>query len=108
MGDDILLKSKAGDIAAYLATPKGTAQGGVVVIQEIFGVNHHIRAMCDRFAAIAGLGVFFAACFAPAAAHLERRSNCRPCDIAERPLLSGPTMAIRASQKGRAGESPLA
>ena len=51
MGEDILLKSKAGDIAAYLATPKGTAKGGVVVIQEIFGVNHHIRAVTDKFAA---------------------------------------------------------
>jgi Dienelactone hydrolase family len=26
------------------------AEGGVVVIQEIFGVNHHIRAVCDRLA----------------------------------------------------------
>jgi carboxymethylenebutenolidase len=51
MGDDILLRSKAGDISAYLATPKGTAKGGVVVIQEIFGVNHHIRAVTDKFAA---------------------------------------------------------
>jgi len=51
MAEDILLKSKAGDIAAYLATPKGTPKGGVVVIQEIFGVNHHIRAVTDKFAA---------------------------------------------------------
>ena len=51
MAEDILLKSQAGDIAAYLATPKGTAKGGVVVIQEIFGVNHHIRAVTDKFAA---------------------------------------------------------
>src|ERR1044072_3914345 len=51
MGEDIRLKSKAGEIGAYLATPKGTAKGGVVVIQEIFGVNHHIRAVTDKFAA---------------------------------------------------------
>ena len=51
MGEDILLKSKAGDIAAYLAMPKGTPKGGVVVIQEIFGVNHHIKAVTDKFAA---------------------------------------------------------
>ena len=51
MGEDIRLKSKAGEIGAYLATPKGTPKGGVVVIQEIFGVNHHIRNVCDRFAA---------------------------------------------------------
>src|SRR5215471_8777497 len=51
MGEDILLKSAAGDIAAYLATPKGTAKGGIVVVQEIFGVHHHIRAVTDKFAA---------------------------------------------------------
>jgi carboxymethylenebutenolidase len=51
MAEDILLKSKAGDIGAYLAMPKGTPKGGVVVIQEIFGVNHHIKAVTDKFAA---------------------------------------------------------
>ena len=51
MGEDIRLKSAAGEIGAYLATPKGTAKGGVVVIQEIFGVNHHIKAVTDKFAA---------------------------------------------------------
>jgi len=51
MGEDIRLKSKAGELGAYLATPKGGAKGGVVVIQEIFGVNHHIRAVTDQFAA---------------------------------------------------------
>jgi len=51
MGESIRLKSAAGEIGAYLATPKGTPKGGVVVIQEIFGVNHHIRAVADSFAA---------------------------------------------------------
>ena len=37
-------------LGAYRADPKGPAKGGVVVIQEIFGVNHHIRAVCDRLA----------------------------------------------------------
>lgn len=35
---------------AYVATPAGEARGGVVVIQEIFGVNRHIRAVCDGYA----------------------------------------------------------
>jgi len=39
-------------LGAYRADPSGKPKGGLVVIQEIFGVNHHIRAMCDRFAAI--------------------------------------------------------
>jgi carboxymethylenebutenolidase len=37
-------------LGAYRADPPGTPKGGLVVIQEIFGVNHHIRAVCDRFA----------------------------------------------------------
>jgi carboxymethylenebutenolidase len=38
-------------LGAYRADPSGTPVGGIVVIQEIFGVNHHIRSVCDRFAA---------------------------------------------------------
>jgi carboxymethylenebutenolidase len=37
-------------LGAYRADPSGPSKGGVVVIQEIFGVNHHIRAVCDRLA----------------------------------------------------------
>jgi carboxymethylenebutenolidase len=35
----------------YRADPQGKPKGGLVVVQEIFGVNHHIRAVCDRLAA---------------------------------------------------------
>jgi carboxymethylenebutenolidase len=38
-------------LGAYRAEPQGQPKGGLVVIQEIFGVNHHIKAVCDRFAA---------------------------------------------------------
>jgi carboxymethylenebutenolidase len=38
-------------IGAYLAEPPGKPKGGIVVIQEIFGVNAHIRHVADRFAA---------------------------------------------------------
>ena len=37
-------------LGAYRAEPSGKAKGGIVLIQEIFGVNHHIRAVCDRLA----------------------------------------------------------
>src|SRR5258707_12551074 len=37
-------------LGAHRADPSGPAKGGIVVIQEIFGVNHHIRAVCDRLA----------------------------------------------------------
>jgi carboxymethylenebutenolidase len=38
-------------LGAYRADPQGKPKGGIVVIQEIFGVNQHIRNVCDRFAA---------------------------------------------------------
>ncbi|AIF48581.1 dienelactone hydrolase family protein [Dyella japonica] len=37
-------------IGAYLAQPAGKPKGGIVVIQEIFGVNDHVRHVVDRFA----------------------------------------------------------
>lgn len=38
-------------LAAYLAEPAGTPRGAVVVVQEIFGVNSHIRSVADGYAA---------------------------------------------------------
>ncbi|HEX7111005.1 MAG TPA: dienelactone hydrolase family protein [Mizugakiibacter sp.] len=38
-------------IGAYLAKPEGQPKGGIVVVQEIFGVNAHVRAVADGFAA---------------------------------------------------------
>src|SRR5208337_5437212 len=52
MGQWIELKpAGAGPIRAWRADPAGKPRGGIVVIQEIFGVNAHIRAVTDRFAA---------------------------------------------------------
>ncbi|MCC8962821.1 dienelactone hydrolase family protein [Bradyrhizobium sp. Pear76] len=51
MGQDIRLKASDGfELGAYRADPAGAPKGAVVVIQEIFGVNHHIRSVCDRLA----------------------------------------------------------
>ena len=38
-------------LSAYRADPAGSPRGGLVVAQEIFGINSHIRSVCDRFAA---------------------------------------------------------
>jgi carboxymethylenebutenolidase len=38
-------------LGAYRAGPEDAARG-LVVVQEIFGVNHHMRQVCDRFAAL--------------------------------------------------------
>ena len=44
-------------LGAYRADPQGKPKGGMVVVQEIFGVNHHIRAVCDRLAALGYVAV---------------------------------------------------
>jgi carboxymethylenebutenolidase len=53
MGKPLSLTAKdAHRLGAYRADPARKPLGGVVVIQEIFGVNHHIRSVCDRLAAL--------------------------------------------------------
>ena len=51
MGQNIHLTAADGfQLGAYVAEPSGTARGAVVVIQEIFGVNQHIREVTDGYA----------------------------------------------------------
>lgn len=38
------------ELTAYQALPEGEPKAGLVLIQEVFGVNHHIRAVADHFA----------------------------------------------------------
>ncbi len=50
MGHNIVLTAKDGfKLDAYRADPQGKPRGGIVVIQEIFGVNHHIKSITDRY-----------------------------------------------------------
>lgn len=52
MGQQITLTSADGQqVSAYRADPAGTPRGGLVLVQEIFGVNGHIRSVADKFAA---------------------------------------------------------
>lgn len=52
MGQFTEIKAADGQsIPAYVAQPKGQPKGGIVVIQEIFGVNAHIRNVADGYAA---------------------------------------------------------
>lgn len=51
MGQMLTLKASDGhSFGAYRADPAGSPKGAIVVIQEIFGVNSHIRNVTDRFA----------------------------------------------------------
>jgi carboxymethylenebutenolidase len=52
MGQMIELAAADGSwLSAYRADPAGLPRGGLVVAQEIFGVNSHIRSVCDGYAA---------------------------------------------------------
>jgi carboxymethylenebutenolidase len=52
MGKTLELKAADGfTLSAYRADPQGKPRGGLVVAQEIFGVNSHIRSVCDGYAA---------------------------------------------------------
>jgi carboxymethylenebutenolidase len=70
MAVNIRLKAADGhDFSAYRAGPD-TATRGLVVVQEIFGVNGHMRHVCDAFA-VAGYAVVAPALFDRAEAGVE-------------------------------------
>jgi carboxymethylenebutenolidase len=52
MGKMIRLRAKDGhELDAYVAEPAGTPKGGLVVVQEVFGVTDHIKRVADQYAA---------------------------------------------------------
>ena len=82
MGHRLTLTADDGhSLGAYRADASGAARGGIVVLQEIFGVNTHIREVCDGFAADGFT------CIAPA---LYDRSSRKDCDLG----YNADTMAI--------------
>ena len=51
MGTQIRLKAADGhEFDAYFAESSGPAHGAIVLVQEIFGVNSHIRSVADDYA----------------------------------------------------------
>lgn len=51
MSDRIKLKAQDGhELGAYVARPKGEAIGALVLVQEIYGINAHIRSVADGYA----------------------------------------------------------
>lgn len=50
MGEWQTLFTPCGAVQAWRAQPEGEARGALVVVQEIFGVNAHVREVCNRLA----------------------------------------------------------
>lgn len=70
MSDWTTLETPHGPVRAWRADPSGPSRGAVVVLQEIFGVNPHIRMVTDRFAA-AGFVALAPALFDPVERDVE-------------------------------------
>jgi carboxymethylenebutenolidase len=66
MGQDVSVPVGADSMQIYVAEPDGTPRGAVIVLQEAFGVNDHIRDISNRFAVAGYIG---------AAPHLFHRSG---------------------------------
>ena len=55
VGEIISLTAADGHVLdAYGVVPASRPVGGLVVVQEVFGVNRHIREVCDRVRASYG------------------------------------------------------
>jgi carboxymethylenebutenolidase len=51
MGEWVKLTAQDGhELSAYVARPVGEAIGALVLVQEIYGINAHIRSVCDGYA----------------------------------------------------------
>jgi carboxymethylenebutenolidase len=88
MGNFIDLKAADGFVfPAYVAQPAGAPKGGIVVVQEIFGVNSHIRSVADGYAAQGYLAV------APATFHRVKPG----VDLGYSPDDMGAGMALKAA-----------
>lgn len=50
MGTNETLSTTRGNLTAYLARPKNTVKGGVIVVHEVWGLNDHTKNIADRLA----------------------------------------------------------
>ena len=81
MGTKIKLRAADGhELDAYLAESSGAARGAIVLVQEIFGVNSHIRSVADDYAS-QGFHVVAPALFDRVQRDLELGYN--PADTAQ-------------------------
>ena len=88
------LRAKDGhNLSAYMVAPEGKPRGGVVVIQEIFGLNSHIKRVTEQYAGLGYLAV------APA---LVRSHQAQRRAAVQRPA-AGHRPDDEDDQRGRAG-----
>lgn len=87
-----LLAADGNHFSAYLVKPEGTPRGAVVVVQEIFGVNSHIRRVAEQYAAEGYLAI------APALFDRVRKGVDLGYDAAG--LQAGMDLAARTSHAG--------
>jgi carboxymethylenebutenolidase len=57
MGTTVELSVNDSQMGLYVAEPAGDAKAAIIVLQEAFGVNEHMRDVTDRFAAEGYLAV---------------------------------------------------
>lgn len=50
MSELTLMAADGHELSAYVARPKDASRGAIIVVQEIFGVNAHIRSVADSYA----------------------------------------------------------
>ena len=98
MGSQIQLTSADGHTSfAYLSQPQGAPKGAVVILQEIFGVNSHIRSVADRYAQAGYLAVA-PDMFSRAAA--QTQLGYLPEDVKEGALLKAKVEALGGLASG--------
>lgn len=85
------LRAKDGhSLSAYMAIPEGRPRGGVVVIQEIFGLNSHIRRVTEQYAGLGYLAI------APALFDRVRRD----VDLPYTDVQAGIALKMKTSNEG--------
>jgi carboxymethylenebutenolidase len=89
-----LTSSDGSQVPAYVALPQGASKGAVIVVQEIFGVNSHIRSLAEGYAAVGYFSV------APHAFHRVRANvdlSYTPEDVQEGARLKAEVEALPGS-----------
>jgi carboxymethylenebutenolidase len=112
MSGNLELQAADGNrFSAYVARPAGAPRGALVVVQEIFGVNTHIRAVADGYAADGYLAIAPAVFdrvergvelgYAPA--DIERGRGLRVAAGDDGPLLDIAAAAAHVASAGKVG-----